>query len=276
MATLFYEPSTRTRLSFESAMYKLGGNVISTENAAQFSSAVKGESLEDTIRVVSSYADCIVLRHPDKGAAKFAAEYSNVPVINAGDGSGEHPTQALLDLYTVQKEVGSIDGKHFCLVGDLLNGRTIHSLVYLLSLYENIHFDFISPKELSLPESVLKFITEKKIATNFFESLKEYRENPLVQYYQPDVIYMTRLQKERILNTAMEINYDSCTLTKEDMDWLTEGCIIMHPLPRREEVPVGIDADPRAAYFRQAANGLWVRAGLIHWLLNASSNLCSC
>ena len=269
MATLFYEPSTRTRLSFEAAMHKLGGNVISTENAAQFSSAIKGESLEDTIRVVSSYVDCIVLRHPEENSAERASRFSDVPIINAGDGQGEHPTQALLDLYTIRRELGEIDNKNYCLVGDLRNGRTIHSLVYLLSLYENIHIDFVSPKQVSLPENILKFIIEKNISVEFFDSMKKAR------VVKPDVVYMTRLQVER-MSSDMNSMPSSCQLSEEDMKWFKEDCIIMHPLPRREEVPAWVDNDPRAAYFRQVTNGLWLRTGLIQWLLNVSSNFHSC
>ncbi|MBI2579962.1 MAG: aspartate carbamoyltransferase [Candidatus Aenigmarchaeota archaeon] len=190
MATLFYEPSTRTRLSFESAMLRLGGKVISTENAAQFSSAAKGETLEDTIKIVGGYADVIVLRHHERGAAGRAASVSPVTVINAGDGTGEHPTQALLDLYTIKKEKGRVDGLGVALAGDLLNGRTVHSLIRLLSIYKNPMVFLVSPEKLRLPEEYKRCMTEAGMRFEEFDDIGE-------SLPRADVIYMTRVQKER-------------------------------------------------------------------------------
>lgn len=261
IATLFYEPSTRTRLSFEAAAFKLGANVISTENAAMFSSAIKGETLEDTIRVVSTYCDAIVLRHPDKGAAKRATDVSAVPIINAGDGTGEHPTQALLDVYTVQRELGRVDDLHFCLVGDLRNGRTIHSLIYLLGLYKGIKITLVSLDELSLPREVVRFMTENGIPWHQTDSLPK-----AIQQQKPDVIYMTRLQKERMAYPLPSV-YTLFHLTTDLMKGMKEESIVMHPLPRNDELVTNVDSDPRAAYFRQAENGLWMRAAVLRELL---------
>lgn len=255
LATLFYEPSTRTRLSFEAAMCRLGGNVITTENAAAFSSAIKGESLEDTIRIVSSYADVIVLRHPEKGSAERAAAVSKVPLINAGDGDGEHPTQALLDIYTVQRECGRVDGLHFAFVGDLRYGRTVHSLIRLLGLYENVKITLVSPGTLSLPQDVLKFIKEPVVTESLHEALAA----------KPDVVYLTRIQAER--HPVMAAPLKEYTITRQEMGILHDKAILMHPLPRVSEIHQEVDSDPRAAYFRQAENGYWMRAGILTHLL---------
>ena len=261
VATLFYEPSTRTRLSFEAAVYKLGGNVISTENASQFSSAIKGESLEDTVQVTSRYVDGIVLRHPERLSAQRAAEVSSVPVFNAGDGAGEHPTQALLDLYTIQKEKGFIDGLRIALVGDLKYGRTVHSLVYLLGLYERIEFILISPLNLRMPKEQMDFIKNKGFKVTEVASL------PLGMELNPIVVYMTRVQKERM--EANEGVDESCVFGPNELKMLSPSGIIMHPLPRCEEIDREVDKDDRAAYFRQAGNGLWVRAALLAQYLGA-------
>lgn len=263
MATLFYEPSTRTRLSFEAAMYKLGGNVISTENASQFSSAVKGESLEDTIRVVSGYCDVIVLRHPSRGSAEIASKCSQVPVINAGDGDGEHPTQALLDIYTIYRRKKTIANLHYALVGDLKYGRTIHSLIYLLSLYDNIQITLVSPKELSLPDELLDYINSKNISYIVTDHLQD-----AIVYGQPDVVYMTRVQEERFDEKANgNIFGEEYKFHHEFLEQLPKDSIIMHPLPRRNELPKEIDKDNRAVYFEQSANGLWIRAAILHKLI---------
>ena len=190
MASLFYEPSTRTRFSFESAMLRLGGKVISTENAAEFSSVAKGETLEDTIRVINNYVDVIVLRHFEKGASKKASLVSNIPIINAGDGVGQHPTQALLDLYTIKKELGQIDNLHIAMVGDLKNGRTVRSLVYLLGKYKNINISFISPKELCIGKDIKVYLDKHKVV---YEELNDWNEI----LNKVDVLYQTRIQKER-------------------------------------------------------------------------------
>lgn len=263
LATLFYEPSTRTRFSFEAAMLKLGGEVVSTESAEHFSSAVKGESLEDTIRIIAGYADLIVLRHPEVGAAKRAAAVCPVPLINAGDGSGEHPTQALLDLYTIQKEQGTLQGFSIALVGDLLYGRTIHSLIHLLSLCKDITVYLCAPDELPLPKEQEQFLTEHHIAFHKETTLEDVL--PKV-----DIVYMTRIQKERFAALPLyEKVKDSFLLKKPHLDLMKQHAVIMHPLPRLNEIDVTIDADPRAAYFRQARHGLYVRMALLEKMLAA-------
>lgn len=256
LATLFYEPSTRTRLSFESAMLRLGGKVISTESASQFSSAIKGESLEDTIRVVSSYCDGIVLRHPEVGAAERAKKVCPIPLINAGDGSGEHPTQALLDVYTIWREKGKIEGLHYAIAGDLKYGRTVHSLVQLLSLYPDVRITFISPQELAIPSYLLELMGKRGV---------EYREMHSMYgglQEKPDVIYLTRVQTERMTKVS-----EVPLFGKYELDMLKKDCIIMHPLPRVTELAREVDEDERAVYFRQAENGLWMRAAILYRLL---------
>lgn len=261
LACVFYEPSTRTRFSFESAMLKLGGGVIATENAAHFSSAIKGETLEDSIRIIGGYSDIIVLRHPASGAAARAAAVSPVPVINAGDGAGEHPTQALLDLYTIRKELKRMDGFAILLAGDLRYGRTIHSLIYLLSLSKNIKVFLASPKELRLPAQYKTFLKEHDIPfseTDRLESILPYS----------DVLYMTRIQKERFSSVRLYKKIkDSFVLDAPLLKRLPKHAIIMHPLPRVNEIARAVDADPRAAYFRQAKNGLYIRMALLVMLL---------
>lgn len=257
MATLFYEPSTRTRLSFESAMRRLGGGVISTEQARTFSSAAKGESLEDTIRVVSGYADVIVLRHDEEGAVSRAAAVSEVPVINAGDGPGEHPTQGLLDLFTIKRECGTIDGLTVALVGDLAHGRTVHSLAHLLSNYEDVELYFVAPPRVRMPEAVLQELTARGVRWQATEDLDEALD-------KARVVYQTRIQRERFpdeeLFRAVAGQY---IIGPEQMKSLQDDAIIMHPLPRAGEIDPAIDDDPRAAYFRQAQNGVLVRMALL-------------
>jgi aspartate carbamoyltransferase catalytic subunit len=236
LATIFYEPSTRTRLSFETAIQNLGGQLITTENAGEFSSAIKGESLEDTIRVINSYADGIVLRHPEVGAAKRAAKVSSVPIINAGDGIGEHPTQALLDVYTIYESKGKIDGLKIGVVGDLLNGRTVHSFIQLLSIYK-VDLYLLSPKNLQLPQSYLKELDKHSIK---YTILNNWGDALSVV----DVLYMTRVQKERfkLIEEYRKVK-DDFILTLDD---------VKH-----------IDDDPRAYYFQQVKNGLYVRMALL-------------
>jgi len=261
MASLFYEPSTRTRLSFESAMYRLGGEVISTENASEFSSAAKGESLEDSIRTVSNYADVIILRHGEKGATKRAAAVSDVPVINAGDGAGQHPTQALLDLYTIQRELGKIDGIHIALVGDLKHGRTVRSLVYLLGKYKNISITFVSPKKLKIGADIKKYLGKHKI--NWTE-----KDNWVGVLEEVDVLYQTRIQKERFKkNDDYEKLKGSFVITPREIEIMKKNAILMHPLPRVDEITRDVDSSPKAAYFRQAKYGLLVRMALLQFLL---------
>lgn len=261
MAALFFEPSTRTRLSFESAMQRLGGTVISTENAAQFSSAIKGETLEDSIRVISSYADVIVLRHNEVGAATRAAKVSDVPVINAGDGAGEHPTQSLLDLFTIQKELGKIDGLHIAMVGDLTYGRTVHSLSYMLSRYQNVTIYFVAPDNCPIPQKVKDYLDEQGVT--YFE------ESDLQQVAEKvDVLYMTRIQKERFPSGEEYLKAaGKYVIDQNVLNLMKQNAIIMHPLPRAGEILPEVDADPRAAYFRQAKNGVYIRMALLAYCL---------
>ncbi len=261
MASLFYEPSTRTRFSFESAMLRLGGEVITTENAKEFSSAAKGETLEDTIRIINYYADIIVLRHFEKGASKRAASVSKVPVINAGDGTGQHPTQALLDLYTIKKELGKIDGLTIAFVGDLKNGRTVRSLAYLLGKFKGIKLFFISPKQLKLGEDIKEYLKSHQVL--FEETEKWDKVLPLI-----DVLYQTRIQKERFLSDQ---EYKACQgtyiLTLKEVKRMKTKAIVMHPLPRVDEIATEVDSSPKAVYFKQANYGLLIRMALLKLLL---------
>jgi aspartate carbamoyltransferase catalytic subunit len=259
LATLFFEPSTRTRLSFESAMLRLGGSVLGFADPGT-SSATKGESIADTIRTVESYADIIVMRHNIEGAAKTASEYSRIPIINAGDGAHQHPTQTVLDLYTILKEKGRLDGLKVALCGDLKYGRTTHSLAYGLSLF-GASITCIAPEQLRFPP-YLKELFEKKMGANIEE-----RDN-LSEALDSDVIYMTRIQKERFVDPLeYERVKHSCILTKELAD--KTDALIMHPLPRVDEIDYAIDVSDRALYFKQAAYGVPVRMALIALLLGA-------
>lgn len=261
LATVFYEPSTRTRLSFESAMLRLGGGVISTENAREFSSAIKGETVEDTVRIISGYADAIVIRHYEQGAAARAAAVSPVPILNAGDGPGEHPTQALLDIYTIQSELGKIDGLRIALVGDLRYGRTARSLARLCKLTKGTELIFVSPSEVPMGADVRAFLDEAGVA---------YRDEPDLGKVLPvaDVVYQTRIQKERF---ASEDEYRAASgvyvLDEAAYSIMNPKAIVMHPLPRVDEISPGVDSDRRSAYFRQAANGVYVRMALLESLL---------
>ena len=257
VATLFFEPSTRTRLSFETAVLKLGGHLISTENGSFTSSAVKGESLEDTIKVVGGFADAIILRHPDMGSSALAASVSKVPIINAGDGSGEHPTQALYDLYTINKEIGTLDNLKVAVIGDLLYGRAVHSLLPLLSLYKTEIY-LISPPSLKLPFQVKNELKGNGI---------KFQEMEKLDVSDLDVLYVTRVQKERFENTDDYLAVkDLLTIGLKDLSKLKEKAVILHPLPRVGEIIPEVDNDSRAAYFRQAKNGLYVRMALLHHL----------
>lgn len=264
MITLFYEPSTRTRASFEMAMELLGGKVVfSTENARQFSSAAKGETLEDTIRILNGYhPDVIVLRYDEEGGAKRAAKFSQIPIINAGDGTGEHPTQALLDVFTIWKELGKIDGISIAMVGDLARGRTVHSLSFLLGKFRDIKIYFVAPEVVKIRDDIKNYLRAHNIW--FTEKEKDLRAiAPRV-----DIIYQTRIQKERgnlLLRYEKEKGF--YTVNKEVLDLMKKKAIIMHPLPRVDEISPEIDFDPRAAYFRQAENGLYVRMALLKIIL---------
>lgn len=262
LATLFYEPSTRTRFSFEAAMQKLGGGVLTAENARDSSSAIKGETIEDTIRVVSGYADCIAIRHYDEGTAAAVAAISPVPVINAGDGPGEHPTQALTDTYTIKKELGRVGGLRIALVGDLLYGRTIHSLLPLLCLYPEVSIDLVSPGQLRLPAKYIEYLRTQGAKFNESLSLEE-------SIKHADVVYITRVQKERFASEAeYAASKDAYRIDSAVASQLRTEAIIMHALPRVNEIAPEVDSDVRAAYFRQAKNGMYLRMALLQHLLS--------
>ena len=261
MAALFYEPSTRTRLSFEAAMLRLGGATMGTDNAREFSSAAKGETLEDTIRIVSGYADVIVIRHNEEGAARRAAAVSSVPVINAGDGPGQHPTQALLDLYTIRDELGRVDGVSVAMVGDLANGRTVRSLTYLLSKFKEVNVWFVAPPQVAMRDDLKAHLDEHHIPWVETQDLDSVLPNV-------DVVYMTRIQKERFSDAD---TYNAVKgvyrIDKAAMSAMRKYAILMHPLPRVDEIAPEVDTDDRSAYFRQALNGLHVRMALLDRLL---------
>lgn len=257
LATLFYEPSTRTRLSFEAAMLRLGGQVITTENAKEFSSAAKGETIEDTVRVVGAYADVLVIRHPEEGTLARAAAVSPVPVINAGDGAGQHPTQSLLDLYTIHTEAGGIDGKTIAILGDLRYGRAARSLANLLAEYPGVRLILAAPEGLAMKEDVKNHLTEKGIA---YEETADLVHALSVA----DVVYQTRIQKERFSDEAEYLRFKgSFNITPELVAHMKSDAIIMHPLPRVDEISPAVDALPQARYFTQAHYGLSVRMALL-------------
>ncbi len=260
LATCFYEPSTRTRLSFESAMIHLGGKVLGFSDAAN-SSASKGESVSDTIRVISCFADICAMRHPKEGAPMVAAEKSGIPVINAGDGGHQHPTQTLTDLLTIRSLKHRLDNMTIGLCGDLKFGRTVHSLIRALVRYENIRFIFISPEELRVPDYITDMLKEKNIP---------YEEVIRLENVMPslDILYMTRVQKERFFNEEDYVRLkDFYILDKTKMEYARPDMLILHPLPRVNEISVEIDDDPRAAYFKQVQYGVYVRMALILTLL---------
>ena len=260
LATLFFEPSTRTRLSFESAMHKLGGSAIGFAEA-EIASVKKGENLADTVRVVENYADMIALRHPLEGAARLAAEFAKVPIINGGSGAEEHPTQALLDLYTIMKEKDKIDGLKIALIGDLRYGRTVHSLAYALSLY-NIELYLVSPESLKMRREVLRTIKEKISVT---EKTSLEKIVPLV-----DVLYVTRIQKERFPDPAEYAKVKgSYKIDLETLSKAQEDLIILHPLPRVDEIAAEVDNTSHARYFQQVWNGIVVRMALLALILGA-------
>jgi len=261
LATLFYEPSTRTRLSFEAAMLRLGGQVLGFSEA-QSSSAAKGESVADTIRTVECYADIAAIRHPKEGAPKVAAMSSQMPVINAGDGGHQHPTQTLTDLLTIRNIKGTLSNLTIGICGDLKFGRTVHSLIKAMSRYENIKFILIAPNELKIP----KYIKVEVLEKNSIEFLEVEKLEDVI--CDLDILYMTRVQKERFFNEEDYIRLkDSYILDKEKMVKAKEDMIILHPLPRVNEIAVEIDTDPRACYFRQAKYGMYARMALIAKLL---------
>jgi len=260
LATVFYEPSTRTRLSFEAAMQRLDGGVISVAEAKTASSVVKGETLPDTIRTIVNYADAIVLRHPEIGAAQVAAKASSVPILNAGDGAGEHPTQALLDLYTIRAEKKTIDGLRVALVGDLKNGRTVHSLARALSNFK-VEFSLVAPAALAMPTEVTDYLRAKDFVVE--------ETNDMARSLQKaDVVYMTRVQKERFADVKQyEKLKNFFILNRAVIENAKPGLVVMHPLPRVDEIATDVDAMPNAAYFRQMKNGVYVRMALLAEIL---------
>ena len=267
LATLFFEPSTRTRLSFEAAMYELGGHVLSVSEG-QSSSAAKGESVADTAKTVSCYADIIAMRHPKEGAPYVASLNASVPVINAGDGGHNHPTQTLTDLFTIMREKGRLSDLTIGVCGDLKFGRTVHSLIEAMSRYPGVRFMLISPEELKLPSYVKKDIIQRKRI--------EYKQTTDLEGVMPalDVLYMTRVQRERFLSEEEYLRLkDSYILTPEKMRWAKPDMIVMHPLPRVNEISVAVDDDPRACYFRQALNGKYIRMALILKMLKEAGRL---
>ena len=259
LATLFFEPSTRTRLSFETAMQRLGGGVVSL-GSVESSSVAKGETLKDTVKTVSQYADVIVIRHPRTGSAKEAADAVPIPIINAGDGTGQHPTQALLDIYTIKKELGSLKNLTISMVGDLKNGRTVHALVELLSLYQ-AKFYFVSPNLLRMPEEISSSLRGKGMEVIETGDMAEAAR-------ASDLIYMTRVQKERFGDLSeYERVKGSYIINKAFLDRLKKRVIILHPLPRVDEISTDVDEYPGAAYFRQMRNGVFIRMALLAMIL---------
>lgn len=260
LATLFYEPSTRTRLSFEAAMYRLGGNVLGFSSASS-SSATKGETVSDTLRMISCYADICAMRHPKEGAAFVASQKAGIPVINAGDGGHQHPTQTLTDLLTIHSLKGSFEGLTVGLCGDLKFGRTVHSLINALSRYEGVKFVLISPPELRVPEYIIDMLDSKGY---------DYKEVISLDEAIPDldILYMTRVQKERFFNEEDYLRMkDFYILNKEKMALAKDDMLVLHPLPRVNEIALEVDDDPRAAYFKQAQYGMYVRMAIILTLL---------
>ena len=249
IAVMFFEPSTRTRMSFEAAIQRLGGKMIVTENGKENSSAKKGETIEDTIRVLEGYADAIIMRHSRDDSSKAAAKVSKVPIINAGSGKAEHPTQSLLDIYTIREKRGNLDG----ILGDLKYGRTVHSLIEILSLYKNVEVYALSKKEFELQDEYIEFMNEHNIK---FTKCTSFEDMPK----DVDVLYHTRIQSERFEGDFGKEEY---IINKEILDKFSKDTIVMHPLPRNEEISEDIDDDPRAKYFKQAENGMWVRMALL-------------
>jgi aspartate carbamoyltransferase catalytic subunit len=259
LANLFYEPSTRTSSSFLSAMERLGGSVIPISEV-RYSSVAKGESLPDTVRTLECYADVIVIRHPEIGSAAIAAKYCHKPVINAGDGAGEHPTQALLDLFTIREELGHIDGQTVTMLGDLKYGRTVHSLARLLSLY-HVEVHYVSPELLRLPGALFSELMERGVPQSEHTQLEDILA-------QTDVLYVTRIQKERFEDAAQyEALKNAYVISAETLKKAKDRMIVMHPLPRVGEIAMEVDQDPRAAYFRQMEYGLYIRMALLAMVL---------
>lgn len=266
ICSLFYQPSTRTRVSFETAAVNFGMGVVSTENAKEFSSAAKGETIEDTIQVLNEYGfDAIVLRHHETGAAARAASVSEAPIINAGDGKGEHPTQSLLDAYTIKESHGRLDGLKIVMGGDLKNGRTVRSLAQVMAMYPGNHMSFVSIPELQMGEDILQSLDDRGASYDETDDMH-------TAFEDADVIYWTRLQteheeKDPEMKAKLQEAYGKFIVTGESLRHMPEHAVIMHPLPRVDEIAVEVDADPRALYFRQAGNGLYVRMAIMDSIL---------
>ena len=263
LASLFYEPSTRTRLSFESAMMRLGGNVLSMENASESSSSTKGETIEDTVRIVDNYADVIILRHPEAGASERAAAVSEVPIVNAGDVTGQHPTQAFLDLYTIQREIGRTDDFHIAFVGNLKYYRSARSLAYLLGKYNNVKMTFVSAPELAIKDDIKEYLKENNVTFDETTDLAAAME-------VADVVYQTRMQKEWLSDDEYERLRNEYIITRPMTDNMKEGAILIHPLPRAGEIAPEVDDSPHAVYFKQAGYGVLVRMALLKILLGVA------
>jgi aspartate carbamoyltransferase catalytic subunit len=262
MASLFFEPSTRTRLSFESAMMRLGGNVISAENAAENSSATKGETIEDTIRIVDNYADIIVMRHPEAGAAERATAVSEVPVINAGDGTGQHPTQAFLDMYTISRELGRSDNLHIAIVGNLKYYRAARSLAYVLSKFKGIHLSLVSSPELAMKDDIKAHLAENSVS---FEETTDLEK----AMREADAVYQTRMQKEWMTPDEYARLKEQFVITRPMTDHMKDGAILIHPLPRAGEIAPEVDDSPHAVYFKQAGYGVLIRMALLTMLIRS-------
>ncbi|MFT4297658.1 MAG: aspartate carbamoyltransferase [Candidatus Woesearchaeota archaeon] len=257
---LFYQPSTRTRLSFETAANKLGARVQMTENAQEFSSAAKGETLHDTIKTVNGYSDFIVIRHKDNDSSEVAANASTVPVINAGSGTGQHPTQALLDIYTIHEKFNKLENLEIAFIGDLARGRTVNSLVYLLSKFKGNKFYFVAPENSRIKQGIKDHLSEHKIEFQETENLNDTLK-------KADIVYMTRVQKEYFDDMAeYEKAKGKYKISKDKINLMKKDSILMHPLPRVDEISIDVDDDPRAIYFKQAKNGLYVRMALLKML----------
>jgi len=261
IAMLFFEPSTRTRLSFETAINRLGGKIIGFSDSNS-SSVSKGETLHDTIKIVSNYADMIIMRHPLEGSARYASEVSDVPVINAGDGANQHPSQTLLDMYSIMKTQGRLDDINLFMVGDLKYGRTVHSLLMAMSQFKNPIFNFVAPPELAMPDEYKLYLSNKGI--RYFEHLEF---NDIIN--QADIIYMTRVQKERFIDPVEYEKVKNVYILKNEMLANTKPTVkILHPLPRINEIHTNVDSNPKAYYFTQARNGVYTRMAIISHLLN--------
>lgn len=262
MASCFFEPSTRTRLSFESAMLRLGGQFIGFSDPANNSSQRKGESLSDSLKIIGGYADVMVIRHPQEGAAQLASDIAGIPVINAGDGANQHPTQTLIDLFSMRETHGELQGLKVAIAGDLRYGRTAHSLVQAASLF-NMRLYFVSPPELNLPENLSFDLKRRGITFSFHQHINDVID-------KVDILYLTRLQKERLALSVSAENYAASTaLSPEILSKALPKLKILHPLPRQEELPISIDSLPQAYYFEQAKNGVFVRQALLHAIFNS-------